>query len=96
MILPSIIEGFPVTLVESQAVGIPALISNSISKEVDLGVGLVNFKSLDTSLEEWCDDIYKIHSKTRIGEGKRLEILKDKGFDIYSSSKRLEAIYSGK
>jgi len=43
MLLPSFYEGFPVVLVESQAVGLPAIVSDTISSEVDLGVDLVEF-----------------------------------------------------
>jgi glycosyltransferase EpsF len=95
MLLPSLHEGFPVVLVESQSVGIPALVSNSVSEEVDLGVGLVTFRSLDSSLRKWCDDLFAVQKKDIMDEQKRLEIIREKGFDIYSSSKKLETIYSG-
>jgi glycosyltransferase EpsF len=39
MILPSLHEGFPVVLVESQAVGLSTLVSDNVSQEVDLGLG---------------------------------------------------------
>src|SRR5690606_5460698 len=47
LLMPSHFEGFPVVLVESQAVGLEAIISNNISKEVDLGVDLINFETID-------------------------------------------------
>ena len=52
MIMPSLHEGFPVVLVESQAVSLKSMVSDNISKEVDLGLGLVSFLSTD-SIEEW-------------------------------------------
>ncbi|MDT0642283.1 glycosyltransferase [Zunongwangia sp. F363] len=94
MILPSLHEGFPVVLVESQSVGIPAIVSNTVSNEVDLGVGLITFRSLNSSLQQWCDDLFAVQKKSWMNEQKRLEIIKKSGFDIQSSSKKIEAIYS--
>src|SRR5690606_16765613 len=38
MLMPSLSEGFPVVLVEAQSVGIPSLVSDTVSPEVDLNV----------------------------------------------------------
>lgn len=35
-VMPSIFEGLPVTLIEAQASGVPSLIANTITKEVDI------------------------------------------------------------
>lgn len=45
-ILPSHIEGFPTAGVEIQSVGKPAIFSNTITSEVDLGLGLFSFLSI--------------------------------------------------
>jgi glycosyltransferase EpsF len=94
LLMPSFHEGFPVILVESQTSGTPALISDKISSEVDLGMGLVNFCSLDATLEEWKKKLMKVLKSTPIDSRKRDEILKKKGFDINVSVKILEKIYS--
>ena len=47
MIMPSFHEGFPVVLVESQATGVPSLISSNISSEVDMDLKLVDFARAD-------------------------------------------------
>ncbi|MRH42688.1 glycosyltransferase [Aquibacillus halophilus] len=41
-VFPSIHEGLPVTLVEAQGAGLPCVISDSITKEVDMEIGLVH------------------------------------------------------
>ena len=43
MLLPSIYEGLPVVAVESQAVGCHSVLSDVITRQADLGLGLVNY-----------------------------------------------------
>ena len=52
LLMPSHYEGIPVALVEAQATGLPCLVSEAVSREVDLGLGLVDFLPIDT-VEPW-------------------------------------------
>lgn len=92
MLMPSLHEGFPVVLVESQAIGLPALISTEISKEVDLNLNLVYFCSLDDNLEVWQENIHSI-----VENGKNntdsFQLLKQKGFDAVTNALELENFY---
>lgn len=90
MILPSFHEGFPVVLVEAQAIGIPSIISDTISSEVDLGVELVKFKSIDEDIDSWIEDIL-LFRRSRNEE--MTKILKLKGFDVKDNIRSLMAIY---
>lgn len=92
MLLPSFYEGFPVVLVESQAVGLPALVSNRVSKEVDLGLGLVNFLDID-EVSPWVDAILNFQSIDLSNE-EIFNKLAYQGFDISSNSEILTRIYS--
>ena len=94
LLMPSFFEGFPVVLVESQAAGIPALIANTISLEVDLGVQLIYLESLNNSSEVWSKQIFEIISQNKITAEERLKILKKQGFDIRTNCDRLEILYS--
>lgn len=94
MIMPSFHEGFPVVLVEAQSVGIPSLIADTISAEVDLGVELVEFESLDSDISKWTDKLVKIKNKKMIGVQERLNKLSEQGFDIKSSAQVLSNLYS--
>ena len=46
-VFPSLHEGLPVSLIEAQGSGLPCIISDQISKEVDLGMDLVDYAPLD-------------------------------------------------
>ncbi len=92
-ILPSLYEGFPVTIVESQAVGINTIISNTITKEVDLGIGLVRFLEINIDdIEDWIKEFIKKSKK--IEKYDIIEnALKEKGFDINMNVKAFYKLY---
>lgn len=54
LLMPSHFEGLPVVLVEAQAVGVPCLVSDRVTRESDLGLGLLRFLSIDDATE-WAD-----------------------------------------
>lgn len=92
MIMPSLYEGFPVVLVESQSVGLNSIISTNISAEVDLGLGLIKFLDID-SPAKWCD--YILDTKEKNINKEEIKItLKSKGFDIEENTKKLTELYS--
>lgn len=91
MLMPSLHEGFPVVLVESQAVGLPCLASNNISKEVNLGLDLIEFKSL-TEIDSWIQ--YLTHFKKPLTiEDNIINTLQKNGFDISKNSIELQNYY---
>lgn len=94
MLMPSLHEGFPVVLVESQAVGLTAVISNTISSEVDLGLNLIEFEDLEESIESWIDKLRKAKMQSILEQENRIMQLEEKGFDVKSNAKRLVALYN--
>lgn len=92
MILPSLHEGFPVVLVESQAVGVSTLVADTVSQEVDLGLNLIKFVPLDNA-REWALRILKL-DKEIISNEEILEKLSNLGFDVSQNSRALEKIYT--
>lgn len=91
MILPSLYEGFPVVLVESQAAGLSSLISDTVAKEVDLGLGLVEFLPIDNA-ELWAERI-KNFVKLNLSDEKIFKTLSHQGFDIHQNVIELQQLY---
>lgn len=94
MLLPSFHEGFPVVLVEAQAVGVTSVISDKISKEVDLGLDLILFNSLQSPLSNWVDNLLSAKRTKPKDKYERLIILQDLGFDIKSNVQALSNFYN--
>lgn len=90
-IFPSFYEGFPVTLVEAQAMGVKCIVSNTIVKTVDLGVGLVEFLELKSGANYWAN---KILQKTNVPPLNNIQyVLSSNGYDINSTAKWLQNFY---
>lgn len=63
MLLPSIHEGLPVVAIEAQAAGCMSLLSDKITKQADLGVGLVKYLGIDDA-QIWANEI-RSYSRTK-------------------------------
>ena len=89
-LLPSLFEGLPVTLIETQASGLPALVSDRVTREMDK-VGLIRFLPLDDDASCWCDAILNARpSEDRAAyAGKMLAA----GYDIADQAQKLGAFY---
>ena len=55
-VFPSIWEGFPITMIEAQAAGLPCYVSDAVNEEVRLST-LVSFLSLSDGTETWAKKI---------------------------------------
>ena len=58
MILPSFSEGLPTVAVEAQAMGLYSLISDTVTTECDLGLGLVRYLPIGDA-DLWADAIVR-------------------------------------
>ncbi|MGG0275887.1 glycosyltransferase family 1 protein [Bacillus rhizoplanae] len=88
-VFPSIHEGLPVTLIEAQGAGLPCIISDVITEEVDMDAGLVSFESINNPPEIWAKNILNINKRMQSVEG----YIKQKGYDIRESAAWLEKFY---
>ena len=91
LLLPSKFEGFPVTVVESQASGLFSVVSEKITKDCCFDKRLVKFLSIDSeNIEEWVDACFNIPLLNR-KEG--IDIVQKAGFDIINEAIKLQKRY---
>lgn len=88
-IMPSLYEGLPVSLIEVQANGLPAIISDTITDYVKLQKNIY-YKSLSEGALEWAKEIIQI-SNNNYRENNN-KCVSDSGFDIKETVKLYENI----
>jgi glycosyltransferase involved in cell wall biosynthesis len=93
LVMPSIHEGLPVSLIEAQAAGVPCVVSNEITKEVDLGLGLLEFVDLRASPEQWIGRIALALRYQPPCWETRCDALSFYGYDANDTSRALCRIY---
>jgi glycosyltransferase involved in cell wall biosynthesis len=90
--LPSNFEGLPVVGVEAQAAGLPCIMSDNVSREVDL-TGLVQFISLEESPGTWASRILEINESEKEREN-TFDKITTAGYDIKHNAQELERLYT--
>lgn len=90
----SLNEGLPFGPIELQAASIPVIASDVITREIDLGLGLIHFLSLDDSCQKWAELAISLQKK-QLPENTIVESFRKHNFDIRQNVKKLEAIYRG-
>lgn len=88
-IMPSFYEGLPVSVIEAQASGLKCLLSDTITKEVDI-TGNVEFMSLEKSPKEWAEKIVSMLPYERKNTQQKII---DAGYDIKSTAEWLTDFY---
>ncbi len=88
-VLPSLFEGFPISVVEALVSGMPCIISDKVSNEVDYK-GLVSQIGLEEPLEVWRDSIFRMINIAR--QDRTIE-MNNAGFGIHTTAQILENMY---
>ena len=89
-LLPSLYEGFPLVLVESQANGLQCVISDTITKDIDL-TGLVQYASIQ-NISEWIGIFENVQSHP-VEREKYSEVVREKGFGIEDSARKIQEFF---
>lgn len=87
-LFPSKWEGLPVTVVEAQAAGLQCLISDKITKDVNLS-DLVTYLPIDQGINPWVSTIKKMNFKKE----NVIKNIKQAGFDIETSANFITDFY---
>lgn len=88
-VMPSLYEGLPVAAVEAECSGLPTVLSETITKEVQL-TNNVSFISLEKSAKYWSEQICKYKEFKRIDSSMDIA---NNGYSILIGAKRLQKYY---
>ena len=93
-LLPSFHEGLPIVGIEAQAAGIPLVLSDVITEELDRVKPLIKRLSLSQGASEWAKAVLESHSlKSFYLQAESLKSIENSPFNIEISVKQLENIY---
>lgn len=95
LVFPSRFEGLGLVVVESQAAGVPCLISDVIPIEATVIEELVRRESLKAGPKVWAETALEMLESPPYDKDKAIEQIEKSTFDITSSVKFLSDLYSG-
>lgn len=81
-LFPSIFEGFGIVTIEAQSLGTPCIVSDSVSKKTDMGLGLIKYLSLEKDINKWLNEINKSFTLDRPSQETIRQNISKLGFDI--------------
>lgn len=91
-IFPSFWEGLPVTLIEAQTSGLPCIISDSITTEIDI-TDLITRININIDSEYWADVAHSEAMKIMDKRHTNYKEIKESGFEITDTARWISDYY---
>ena len=93
ILMPSLYEGLPLSLIEQQANGLKCVVSDTITAEVDK-TGNLSFVSLNAPLTEWVTEIRRQNTDNReLASVNAIHSITLAGYDIKEEANKLKDFY---
>ncbi len=89
LLFPSFHEGLPVSIIEAQASGLHCVVSDCVSKEVDIGCGLVSYLNLKEKISCWAAEVTKLYKR----EEDTIAYLNKSGYNISATTQDIQKLY---
>ena len=92
-LLPSLYEGMPLVLIEAQASGLPCVTADTYSREVDFGLGTVDWLNLEDGVAVWADAVERAVQHGRAEKAAVVRAIETGGFDSRVFAKKICKLY---
>lgn len=94
IVMPSLFEGLPLTLIEQQANGLPCVVADTITREADK-TGNIKFLSMNSPVEEWAKAVMEEDGKSRDERSRKaIEDITLAGYNIKEQALKLADFYN--
>lgn len=87
LLFPSINEGLGTTAIESQAAGVPVVLSHTIPMEVELGLNLLHRVNLSAAPSDWLKEVLKASRERKVDSSERLMALERNNYTNIQAAK---------